>query len=156
MPKAARLMPAGYSPAQFDIFVWYNDIMPEPPTAQECQATLGRLPLNVMDGLAVCEFMDGIRFLFYSTLLLVALYIGVHTVWELVSPRCPSEPAHKRWYVVANILKSFYLGALVSSKTYRAYLWTGFVMGEWDQMQDVAFFVKVRTPLPPSIEIECK
>ncbi len=65
------------------------------------------------------DFVDSIVCLFITSVLVAAGMIMVKRVWEAVDPQFNSiTPSHKKWYVVANLSKSFFLGCMAISSRY--------------------------------------
>ena len=59
-----------------------------------------------------------IALLLLSVIVTVALVVAKN-IWEAIDPNFQSiTPSHKKWYVVANISKSFFLGCLALSTKY--------------------------------------
>ena len=78
------------------------------------QKTEMYLPDDLVDSIIALVMM--------STFITIALILGKY-FWEAVDPNFRNvTPSHKKWYVVANISKSFLLGCLALSPKY----WIGF------------------------------
>ena len=65
------------------------------------------------------DLVDGvIALLILSVVVTIALAVA-KKIWEAIDPKFQSiTPSHKKWYVVANISKSFFLGCLAFSSKY--------------------------------------
>lgn len=72
------------------------------------------------------DFIDSLICLFISSIMVVmGMTLGKY-VWERVDPQFSSiKPTHKKWYVVANLSKSFFLGCMCLTSRY----WIGSYYG---------------------------
>ncbi len=74
---------------------------------------------NQTDFFTPDDFVDCCVALFYMCILVTVGMIIVKFVWEKIDSRFAGiTPNHKKWYVVANLFKAFFLGCMAFSSRY--------------------------------------
>ena len=79
------------------------------------------------------DFVDCVACLIvYCTLITLGMIVCKY-LWEWIDPKFASiSPSHKKWYVVANLSKSFFLACMTFSSRY----WIGVYLGQYlDEFQ---------------------
>eukprot|EP00735_Rhodelphis_limneticus_P001887 TRINITY_DN1259_c0_g1::TRINITY_DN1259_c0_g1_i1::g.26863::m.26863 TRINITY_DN1259_c0_g1::TRINITY_DN1259_c0_g1_i1::g.26863 ORF type:complete len:348 (-),score=69.62 TRINITY_DN1259_c0_g1_i1:14-997(-) len=78
------------------------------------------------------EFVDATACLVKAIAILTAALVAVHFIWNIVwSGFRNVNPAHKKWYVVANVSKAFFLGAMSVSRLWWWYGHKGLWQDQW-------------------------
>ena len=78
------------------------------------------------------DFVDSTVGLGLACLVVTLILIVVKHVWERVDSKFNSiTPAHKKWYVVANISKSFFLLCIAISPRFWIECYQGFLLDNW-------------------------
>ena len=78
------------------------------------------------------DFVDAIVGLILLCLTVTLMMIVAKHVWEWVDPTFNNiTPPHKKWYVVANISKSFFLICIATSPRFWTTNYRGFVLDYW-------------------------
>ncbi len=73
------------------------------------------------------ELVDTLAALFVIGILVTLCLILARYGWDYVDPRFNSiKPSHKKWYVVANLSKAFFLGIMVLNTQFVRELWRMF------------------------------
>lgn len=79
------------------------------------------------------DFVDGLVGLFIASIFVIIAICVAKSVWHYLDPQFRSIiPAHKQWYVVANLCKAFILGCMVLSSRYWNYVYRSYAL---DQME---------------------
>ena len=78
------------------------------------------------------DFIDEIVGLALACLVVTVVLVAAKLVWERVDPKFNTiTPAHKKWYVVANISKSFFLLCIALSPRFWIWCYEGFLLDNW-------------------------
>ena len=78
------------------------------------------------------DFIDGVVGLSLACLTVTLMMIVAKHVWEWVDPTFNNiTPPHKKWYVVANISKSFFLLCIAVSPRFWIASYQGFLLDNW-------------------------
>jgi len=84
------------------------------------------------DVFVVEDLIDSIACLFITMFLLSLSWYAVYYVWNRVDHRFAAvSPAHKKWYVIANLSKSFLLGIQALSIRYWMSVYMSYVEGRY-------------------------
>lgn len=81
------------------------------------------------------DFVDSLVCLFISSIMVVVgMTLGKY-VWERIDPQFASiNPSHKKWYVVANLSKSFFLGCMCLTSRYWIGTYYGYIYDNLDML----------------------
>lgn len=78
------------------------------------------------------DFIDGVVGLLLACLAITVALVVAKYIWELVDPEFNGiNPAHKKWYVVANISKALFLLCIAISPRFWKECYRGFILDQW-------------------------
>lgn len=79
------------------------------------------------------DFVDCLVCLFISCIVVVLGIVAVKSIWDRIDPQFASiMPSHKKWYVVANLSKSFILGCMTLTSRYWVGTYYGYIYDNLD------------------------
>ena len=82
------------------------------------------------------HFVDSCVVLFTLCTLVTVGLVLAKFIWEILDPRFASiTPPHKKWYVVANMSKAFFLACLAFSSRYWIGAYMGFFLDEFQTVE---------------------
>lgn len=79
------------------------------------------------------DFVDSLVCLFISCIVVTFGIFAGKFIWERIDPQFASiTPTHKKWYVVANLSKSFFLGCMCLTSRYWVGTYYGYIYDNLD------------------------